>query len=486
MQGRSKRDQVEKQLDHIDKELEKDPENAELLKRKMELETEYDALRWHDKPAEEEALIENKFNFMTPQDLLNLPEEKNNWFVEGYIPEEAFCVLAAKRASWKTWASLEMALSVATGTLFCGTYPTKKGKVLYIDEENGPQELRKRLMKIATGKGIDLGKVENLKVLSWESFRIDKEEDKAEIEDWLRKNSPALVIIDAFKRVVSIEENDATAMNEVIMEHLRPLIKETGCTLLLLHHLRKGISGSKPDDIMDEIRGSSEITNYSDIVLVNQRKEEDGEDMFVLLQAKNRKAKELDPQLIRINWDDAGNPQFISQGAYSEVAESAICASALAKWMAEDGRHEFATKDILDRGRELGYSQRTCQRALYTDLKGGGKLYVIKRGIWSLFPPFRHNRQADLRQYGGNSIGEGMVRKSPPSKGGVSAIPPILYSSGGKAQIGLTTVKLTKTSATLTRHFPPKYQKARAGDVIHVSAKLAKVIVEMGCGEVLT
>ena len=80
------------------------------------------------------------------------------WLVKGFIPAGAFILLVGRPGSYKSWLSLDIARSVASGTMFA-QMPTRSTEVLYVDMENGENLVaaRKRMLGIKDVPGLRYG-----------------------------------------------------------------------------------------------------------------------------------------------------------------------------------------------------------------------------------------------------------------------------------------------------------------------------------------
>jgi AAA domain len=79
------------------------------------------------------------------------------WLVEGLWPRDAYGVFAAGDKAGKTWAILDLALSVAAGRPWLGRFARPpSGRVLVFLGEGGDRAVVRRLRAIAAHKGIDL------------------------------------------------------------------------------------------------------------------------------------------------------------------------------------------------------------------------------------------------------------------------------------------------------------------------------------------
>lgn len=61
-----------------------------------------------------------------------------------YLPE-GFSVLAGRQKLGKTWLAIDWAVAIATGGVAMGCIPVEAGHVLYVDLENGPRRIQRRI-----------------------------------------------------------------------------------------------------------------------------------------------------------------------------------------------------------------------------------------------------------------------------------------------------------------------------------------------------
>jgi putative DNA primase/helicase len=92
-------------------------------------------------PSQLELRPDKKFQFLTLEQLSQLPPVP--WLVEGVLPAEAFAIVYAPPASFKSFLCIDLALSVAAGKPWHG-HSTTQGPVVYVAAEGNPSELYKR------------------------------------------------------------------------------------------------------------------------------------------------------------------------------------------------------------------------------------------------------------------------------------------------------------------------------------------------------
>jgi hypothetical protein len=320
-----------------------------------------------------------KLPIICASELDNVNIRPVEWYLDGYLPKKSTVLLAGKRASYKSWVALYLSCVLSIGQVAFSKFPTKKVSVLYLDEENGLETLKERLKMIAKGIGIETSSLDNLFLLSHEGFKIEANEQREKLRNFLEDHSPCVVIVDAFRRIINAKENDATEVSNIFTEYIRPIIQRYDSTWILVHHLRKGLKGTNSNDLMDELRGSSELVNYADCVLIFERNSR-MPNRFILRQPKCRKAMEQPPIIIELSWLEDGSVVFNLIGNAEEILDSIdLCSRDVMVWLEESNTIEFKTKDALDNMRAKGYSESTIKRAL-SDLVMSGKIMRPSRG----------------------------------------------------------------------------------------------------------
>lgn len=116
------------------------------------------------------------------------------WLARPVWPADAYGVLAAEWKAGKTWAELDLAVSVASGTPWMGAYAVERqGPVLLFLGEGGRRKMLRRIDAIARAKNVDLALP--LRVC----FRVPHLTDAghlAIIERELALTRPVLTIVD--------------------------------------------------------------------------------------------------------------------------------------------------------------------------------------------------------------------------------------------------------------------------------------------------
>jgi hypothetical protein len=171
--------------------------------------------------------------------------------------------------SHKSFALLELAVSVATGNLFWGL-DTFKGRVLYVNLELQDFELYKRLLAILSARGISLGNNE-LGIWNLRGHKTDIEYIENQIIEFfgVGEHKPekqlSLIIIDPiYKCYAGKDENNAAHVAE-LFGRLESMAKMTNAAVVFAAHFAKGDSSTKA--VIDRVSGSGVYGRYPDSIL---------------------------------------------------------------------------------------------------------------------------------------------------------------------------------------------------------------------------
>jgi RecA-family ATPase len=328
-----------------------------------------------DRIQEETKKEEDEIKIIWENELQTYQEENIEWIIDRLIPNRSVCVLTGKRGTLKTFLALEIAYSIASGTDFLDKFSTRKGGVIYLDKENGISIMKGRTLMIKRGLGIE----EPLKIgfICFSQLKIDKLGDIEKIESLMNKYKPNLLIVDTYRRGISFDENDAGAVSGLFVDILRPLSEKYNISILLIHHNRKGGMGESIDE-MDEIRGSSDLANYSDVILKADRKGE----FLILKQLKNRNAPEEKPIKVKVDFNDASiNMKYM--GEYEKATKSSKCAESIILWINENGIERFKTKDVKEIALKEGFKKNILYNAL-SELQDMGIIENFGIGLYDV------------------------------------------------------------------------------------------------------
>jgi hypothetical protein len=147
------------------------------------------------------------------------------------------------------------------GGMWMSLAPCVVSKILYVNEEMGVGEYNNRfhLLYPEACRGLHSFVNENIK--------FTDPDDLEDIIDFVKEHSIDIVIVDTFVRVHNLDENSNSEMSQ-LYQHFKK-VTDAGAALVVLHHARKGATGSLGHESM---RGAVEIAAQAETVLSIENK----------------------------------------------------------------------------------------------------------------------------------------------------------------------------------------------------------------------
>jgi hypothetical protein len=199
---------------------------------------------------------------------LEMPAARQKWLIENLWTCQAVGIVGGSPKCLKSFLTLEMAISVASGTDCLATFPVRQaGPVLLYAAEDSLSEVRLRLESLAYHHKLELDQID-INVIAADSLYLDRALDQERLAITVRLHRPALLILDPLVRLHTADENVAGQM-AALLGYLRTLQRQTGVAILLTHHARKAAS---PTGAGYSLRGSSDLYAWVDSFLYVQRR----------------------------------------------------------------------------------------------------------------------------------------------------------------------------------------------------------------------
>jgi hypothetical protein len=175
------------------------------------------------------------------------------WLVEGLWPADAYGVLAAQEKAGKTWAALDLAVSVACGLPWLDHFacPTP-GPVLLFLGEGGERAMVRRIEAIATHKGADLAQLADRLRLCFRVPRLAAPGAGAElaaVQAELAAHPAALVILDPLYLAAAGASGSSLYDMGAVLQAIQGVCQQAGCALLMVTHWNKTGDGKGADRI---------------------------------------------------------------------------------------------------------------------------------------------------------------------------------------------------------------------------------------------
>lgn len=217
--------------------------------------------------------MQQKLNLVDADTLLSTPIEKNEFVVDGLIPQ-GVSLLCGSGKIGKSWLMLWLGICVAGAKEFL-ELPTRQSEVLYLCLEDTLTRIQNRLFELVDEAPSGLRFATMCGKLG--------EGLETQILDALRDfPQTKLIIIDTLQKV----RNNANASNRSgiyandydDISSIKRIADENKIAIILVHHLRKMKDNSDP---FNEISGSTGITGAADTNLILKR--DRGKDRGILL-----------------------------------------------------------------------------------------------------------------------------------------------------------------------------------------------------------
>jgi hypothetical protein len=157
--------------------------------------------------------------------------------IEGLIPERSLGLLVGDSGLGKTPLAYQMAMCVAAGIPFLGA-AVQKGRVLYLDFENGLQDVNGTLARLAAHLGLPAAPDD---LVLWNINDCATGWTGLKGFDMIRDVKPLLAFTDPLSGMSpEVEERNSDATK--IYQAFRQVIRACGCSIVNLHHRKKPMS----------------------------------------------------------------------------------------------------------------------------------------------------------------------------------------------------------------------------------------------------
>lgn len=205
--------------------------------------------------------------------------ETVDWIVPGVISRKGIGFVAGLPETMKTWLMIDLAVECARGGgKWLGRFTANKSKVLFIDQERFKGETQRRFRAVLAAKDV---KPEELRgqlfIRCGTTTRINLENSFAAFQKELSEIRPDIVVVDSFVSFHTVEENNRGEAQQVL-ERIKQLRNEFGCTFVFIDHENKGAFHAKDEDEQPSaIRMSGSIAKWAaaEFVLTVRRHDPD-------------------------------------------------------------------------------------------------------------------------------------------------------------------------------------------------------------------
>jgi putative DNA primase/helicase len=212
------------------------------------------APQWRPDPEDDRVLV-------PAQHFVSSAPSQVDWLVEGAIQRGANGFICAAPKGGKSWAAADLLLSLASGTSWLDFAVPRPVRVALISREDNPSLTGWRLRHLAAGKGVSLDTAElyvNSRAQTAEFF-LDNDEQRQQLIDALQRRQIEFAIFDVFNVMHCADENDNTAMREVL-RRLSQIQAAANCGICVVHHYSKSEQGN----MAQRLRCASAIAGWAE------------------------------------------------------------------------------------------------------------------------------------------------------------------------------------------------------------------------------
>ncbi|HEY5914463.1 MAG TPA: AAA family ATPase [Verrucomicrobiae bacterium] len=200
-----------------------------------------------------------KARIMTIDDVMRASGNPPESIIQGLLPRRGLGVITGRAKSCKSWAAIDMTLSVAIGRNWLD-WKCREAKAVFVNFELSQETLALRIQAVAKAKSIKLEDLrERFVAVTVDTSNIEirgrqqKHENAfteavmCEIERQVGKSLPGaeFLTLDSFYNLCGdIDENSAGEV-KTVYRHIRALSARMKAAIMLIHHFAKGDPSGK-------------------------------------------------------------------------------------------------------------------------------------------------------------------------------------------------------------------------------------------------
>lgn len=200
---------------------------------------------------------------VTGAEYLALPREPETFLIDPLLPVGGSMLLYGDPKIGKSYAALQLACNLATGSPWLGFHIPEAHPVVYVQLDT-PRSLWASRVEDLAGSGHEVHAVHQAdrETLGTFPFDILNDEHFGMFREAIAGVNPGAVVIDTVRECHSGDENDSTAMQQVVARldaAIRP------AAMILIAHARKS-NAEQGYDLLNDSRGSNYIVGRMDAI----------------------------------------------------------------------------------------------------------------------------------------------------------------------------------------------------------------------------
>ena len=196
------------------------------------------------------AMARELFGFQSVVDYTKRPPSK--FLVDGLLIEDQPYLIAAPEKCLKTTLSIDLAVSLASGTPFLGYFGVpERVRVCVMTGESGPDTVNETISRICKAKGIDQSSLADSLIITQEIPLLYEKDSVDKLLECVGLLKPRVLILDPLYLMM---KGDQAGNLYVMGDQLKPLkgLSKLGCTPVVNHHTNA--SAGEPSGKSIELR----------------------------------------------------------------------------------------------------------------------------------------------------------------------------------------------------------------------------------------
>ncbi|NLU24130.1 MAG: AAA family ATPase [Clostridiales bacterium] len=184
--------------------------------------------------------------------------------IDGVLRQGHKMLLAGPSKAGKSFALIELCISIAEGHQWLGRFDCAQGKILYINLELDRASYLHRFRDVYQALNVQPAHLHNIDIWNLRGASCPMDKLAPKLIRRASKKGYIAVIIDPIYKVITGDENSADQMAK-FCNQFDLVCRELGCAVIYCHHHSKGAQGGKRS--MDRASGSGVFARDPDAML---------------------------------------------------------------------------------------------------------------------------------------------------------------------------------------------------------------------------
>lgn len=184
--------------------------------------------------------------------------------IDGILRQGHKMLLAGPSKAGKSFALIELCISIAEGKRWLERFPCAQGRVLYINLELDRASCLHRFRDVYAALHVTPNHLQNIDIWNLRGAAAPMDKLVPKLIRRAKQKNYIAIIIDPIYKVITGDENSADQMSK-FCNHFDSICRALGCAVIYCHHHSKGAQGGKKS--MDRSSGSGVFARDPDALL---------------------------------------------------------------------------------------------------------------------------------------------------------------------------------------------------------------------------